>query len=95
MGSEMCIRDRNNSQGNGHGASTASDAPGQGPQVARAVQLEGNVLPSSKDQEVVGSSQNSEDAKSSSPFGGGQCRMVSASVLVALAAWGALYLVAR
>lgn len=83
----------NNSQGNGHGSTTASDAPGQGPQVSTAARLEERVLPSSKDQDVVGSSQNSEDAKSSSPFGSGQCRIISAPVLVALAAWGALYLV--
>lgn len=90
MGSGLFARPNgkpNNSQGNGHGSSTTSDAPGQDLQVT--ARLEGKVLPSSKDQEEVGSLQNSEIAKSSSPFGWGQCGMVSASVLIALAAWGA------
>lgn len=82
-------------QGNGHGSSTASDTPGQGPQLANGARLEGRVLPSSKDEEDVGSSQKSEDAKSSSTFGWRQCREISGTVLVALAAWGALYFVAR
>lgn len=81
------------SQSNGHGSSTASGAPGQGPRLASAARLEGTVLPSSKDEEIVGSSQNSEDGKSSTLFGWGQCRILSASVVVALAACGTLYFV--
>lgn len=81
----------NNSQGNGHASSTTSLARGEDPQVAKTARHAGKVLPSSKDLGEVGPLRNSEDAKPSSPFGWGQCRMVSASVLVALAAWGALY----
>lgn len=85
--------EEDNSQGNGHNSSTASDAPGRRPRLASAARLEETVLASSKDEKVVGSSKISNDDKSSTLFGWGQCRIVSASVVVSLAACGAWYFV--